>query len=138
MSRAKQTMDSSTGTLAQRIVLEFHRRGGADAHIGRLRQLYREKQDRARVALSRELAGTGISWNDPAGGFYFWVRLPRHVNARALLDVALEEGVAFVPGDAFAIDADHANALRFSVSAPSPDRIDEGVRRLRRAFDRVA
>ena len=138
MSRAKQTMDSSTGTLAQRIVLEFHRRGGVDAHIERLRQLYREKQERARVALARELAGTGISWNDPDGGFYFWVRLPRHVNARALLDVALQEGVAFVPGDAFTIDADHANALRFSVSAPTPDRTDEGVRRLRRAFDRIA
>src|SRR5216117_1352287 len=138
MSRAKQTMDSSTGTLAQRIVLEFQRRGGADAHIGRLRELYREKQDRARAALARELAGTGIAWNDPDGGFYFWVRLPRHVSACALLDVALEEGVAFVPGDAFAINADHAHALRFSISAPTPDRIDEGVRRLRRAFDRIA
>jgi 2-aminoadipate transaminase len=38
---AKQTMDSSTGTLALRIVLEFHRRGGVDAHIDRLRWLYR-------------------------------------------------------------------------------------------------
>src|SRR5438034_385768 len=138
MARAKQTMDSSTGTLAQRIVLEFHRRGGADAHIGRLRELYREKQDRARLALARELAGTGITWNDPDGGFYFWVTLPQGVSARALLDVGLEEGVAFVPGDAFAIDADHRSALRFSISAPTPDRIDEGVRRLRRAFDRLA
>jgi 2-aminoadipate transaminase len=138
MSRAKQTMDSSTGTLAQRIVLEFHKRGGADAHIGRLRELYREKQARARTALTRELAGTGITWNDPDGGFYFWVRLPHGVSARALLGVALEEGVAFVPGDAFAIDADHRSALRFSISAPTPDRIDEGVRRLRRAFDRLA
>ncbi len=138
MSRAKQTMDSSTGTLAQRIVLEFHRRGGADAHIARLRELYREKQDRARIALARELAGTGIAWNDPDGGFYFWVRLPQTMSARALLGVALDEGVAFVPGDAFAIDADHRSALRFSISAPTPDRIDEGVRRLRRAFDRLA
>jgi 2-aminoadipate transaminase len=138
MARAKQTMDSSTGTLAQRIVLEFHRRGGADAHIGRLRAIYRDKQDRARLALARDLAGTGITWNDPQGGFYFWVRLPKDVSARALLDVALEEGVAFVPGDAFAIDADHRCALRFSISAPTPDRIDEGVQRLRRAFDRLA
>ena len=97
MARAKQTMDSSTGTLAQRIVLEFHRRGGVAAHVGRLRALYGEKQERARAALSRELGGTGVSWNNPAGGFYFWVRLPRHVSARALLDVALDEGVAFVP-----------------------------------------
>src|SRR5438093_1099244 len=138
MSRAKQTMDSSTGTLAQRIGLEFHRRRGAEAHIGRPRRLYREKQDRARASRPGRLAGPGITWNDPEGGFYFWVRLPQQVSARTLLDVALEEGVAFVPGDAFAIDADHRSALRFSISSPTPDRIDEGVRRLRRAFDRLA
>ena len=79
-----------------------------------------------------------MTWNDPDGGFYFWVRLPHDVDARRLLDVALEEGVAFVPGQAFAIERDHSNALRFSISGPSPERIDEGVRRLRRAFDRVA
>ena len=138
MAAAKQTMDSSTGTLGQRMVLEFMRDGGADAHVGRLRQLYREKQERGRAALAREFAGTGVTWNDPEGGFYFWVTLPRGMDARALLDVALEEGVAFVPGEAFTTGHDHRNALRFSISAPTPDRIDEGVRRLRRAFDRMA
>ncbi len=136
MAAAKQTMDSSTGTLAQRIVLEFHRRGGVDAHVRRLRHMYAEKQDRARAALVSEFAGTGVTWNDPQGGFYFWVKLPSGVDARGLLDVALEEGVAFVPGEAFTIQRAHANAFRFSISAPTPDRIDEGVRRLRRAFDR--
>ena len=138
MAKVKQTMDSSTGTLAQRIVLEFHRRGGAEAHVGRLRELYRAKQDRARAALAREFAGTGVTWNDPDGGFYFWVRLPRGLDARRLLDAALEEGVAFVPGDAFAIERDHRSALRFSVSGPTLERIDEGVARLRRAFDRLS
>jgi len=139
MAAAKQTMDSSTGTLGQRIVLEFHRRGGVDAHLGRLRDIYREKQDRARAALARELGDVeGVSWNDPQGGFYFWLRLPPRIDARRLLEVALEEGVAFVPGSAFAIEHDHRSALRFSVSAPTPDRIDEGVRRLRRAYDRIA
>ncbi|HEU5287769.1 MAG TPA: aminotransferase class I/II-fold pyridoxal phosphate-dependent enzyme, partial [Candidatus Limnocylindria bacterium] len=99
--------------------------------------LYREKQERARAALAREFAGTGVSWNDPEGGFYFWVKLPHGMDARALLDVALEEGVAFVPGQAFTVARDHRSALRFSISAPTPDRIDEGVRRLRRAFDRM-
>ncbi len=139
MAAAKQTMDSSTGTLGQRIVLEFHRRGGVDAHLGRLRGIYREKHDRARAALAREFSGVeGVSWNDPQGGFYFWLRLPQRVDSRRLLDVALEEGVAFVPGSAFTIEHDHRSALRFSVSAPTPDRIDEGVRRLRRAYDRIA
>ena len=89
-------------------------------------------------ALAREFAGTGVTWNDPDGGFYFWVRLPRGLDARRLLDAALEEGVAFVPGDAFAIERDHRSALRFSVSGPTLERIDEGVARLRRAFDRLS
>ncbi len=138
MAAAKQTMDSSTGTLAQRIVLEFERRGGAAAHVAKLREMYRAKLERGRAALEGEFAGTGVRWNDPEGGFYFWVRLPRGMSARTLLGVALEEGVAFVPGDAFAIARDHSEALRFSISGPTLERIDEGVRRLRRAFDRVA
>ena len=138
MAAAKQTMDSSTGTLGQRMVLEFLRRGGVESHLAKLRDLYREKQERARVALGREFAGTGVTWNDPEGGFYFWVRLPRGMDARVLLDRALEEGVAFVPGAAFTTGAGHRDALRFSISAPTPERIDEGVRRLRRAFDRMA
>jgi 2-aminoadipate transaminase len=138
MAAAKQTMDSSTGTLGQRIVLEFERRGGVPAHVAKLRDMYRTKQERGRVALAREFAGTGVTWNDPEGGFYFWVRLPSGMSSGTLLGVALEEGVAFVPGHAFAIARDHSEAFRFSISGPTLDRIDEGVRRLRRAFDRVA
>jgi 2-aminoadipate transaminase len=138
MAAAKQTMDSSTGTLGQRIVLEFERRGGVPAHVAKLRDMYRAKQERGRVALAREFAGTGVTWNDPDGGFYFWVRLPAGISSSTLLTVGLEEGVAFVPGSAFAIARDHSEAFRFSISGPTLDRIDEGVRRLRRAFDLVA
>jgi 2-aminoadipate transaminase len=138
MAAAKQTMDSSTGTLGQRIVLEFERRGGAAAHVAKLREMYRAKLERGGAALEREFAGTGVRWNDPDGGFYFWVRLPSGMSSATLLTVALEEGVAFVPGHAFAIARDHSEALRFSISGPTLERIDEGVRRLRRAFDRVA
>ena len=139
MAAAKQTMDSSTSSLGQRLVVEFHRRERFPAHVDSLRALYRDKQDRAQRALAREFADvSGVSWNRPEGGFYLWLRLPAGMSARALLAAALEEGVAFVPGDAFAVEHDHGSALRFSYSSPTPDRIDEGVHRLRRAFDRVA
>ncbi len=136
MAAAKQTMDSSTGTLGQRLVVAFHRDRDVPAHLDTLRSFYRVKQTRARAALAREFDGVpGLRWSDPEGGFYVWLELPRRVNARRLLDAALAEGVAFVPGDAFSVERDHSSALRFSYSAPTPDRIDEGVRRLRRAFD---
>jgi 2-aminoadipate transaminase len=135
MAAAKQTMDSSTSTLGQRLVIAFHRRQDFGDHIAALRRLYAEKQDAARSALEREFSGTGVSWNDPEGGFYFWVRTD--VDARALLDAALDEGVAFVPGDAFTTTGGFRDALRFSYCAPTPDRIHEGARRLRRAYERV-
>ena len=138
MASAKQTMDSCTSMLNQRIVVAFHRRGGVDEHLARLRALYAEKQARARAALARDFAGTGVRWTDPDGGFYLWVTLPHGMSSRRLLDVALEERVAFVPGDAFGVERDLSNAFRFSYSSPTPDRIDEGVTRLRRAFDRLA
>ena len=139
MAAAKQALDSSTSSLGQRMAVEFARRGRPPQHIAQLREIYKKKQDRARAALTRSFGDVpDLSWSDPDGGFYFWIDLPRHVSARRLFDAALEEGVAFVPGDAFGIVADHSSSLRFSISAPTPDRIDLGVARLRRAFDRVA
>jgi 2-aminoadipate transaminase len=137
MARAKQTVDSSTSSLGQHIVLEFARRGAFPAHVEWLRELYREKQDAAGRALEAHFGGSPVSWNDAEGGFYRWVRFPGGIRARELLDVALEEGVAFVPGDVFSATGRFANCLRFSYSSPTPERIDEGVRRLRRAYDRV-
>jgi 2-aminoadipate transaminase len=135
MAAVKQTMDSSTSTLGQRLVAAFHRRGTVDAHLAGLRRLYAEKGAAARQALGREFAGTGVHWNDPDGGFYLW--LETGVSARDLLDAALREGVAFVPGDAFTTTNGFGDALRFSYSSPTPARVAEGVRRLRRAFDHV-
>jgi 2-aminoadipate transaminase len=135
MAAAKQTVDSSTSTLGQRLVIAFHRRGRAAEHLGALRRFYGVRQDAARAALAREFGGTDVRWNDPDGGFYFWVRTG--VDGRELLDAALDEGVAFVPGEAFTTTDAWRDALRFSYCAPTPERIAEGARRLRRAYDRV-
>jgi 2-aminoadipate transaminase len=136
MTAVKQTVDSSTSSLGQRMVAQFHRDGRMAAHVATLRSTYRDQQEHALAALAREFAGTGVTWNQPEGGFYLWVRLPRGMSARRLFALALDEGVAFVPGDAFGLGDEHASALRLSFSSPTRERIDEGVRRLRRAFDR--
>lgn len=135
MAAVKQTMDSSTSTLGQRLVVAFHRRGAVAAHIAELRRIYREKGIAARAALAKWFDGTGVTWSDPDGGFYLWVTTG--VPSRTLLDAALEEGVAFVPGDAFTTTSAFVDSLRFSYSSPTPARVHEGVERLRRAFDRV-
>ncbi len=46
------------------------------------------------------------------GGMFLWGRVA--VRTRPLLARALRAGVAFVPGDAFGVDTDHAQWLRLS------------------------
>jgi DNA-binding transcriptional MocR family regulator len=74
-------------------------------------------------------------WTRPEGGMFLWLALPESVDAAELLGAAIERQVAFVPGHAFHADGSGHNTLRLNFSNPAPDRIREGVRRLRQAFD---
>lgn len=89
---------------------------------------YRVKRDAMLGALTRHMSG--LTWTKPEGGLFVWLTLPKGVDAGALLTRAIADGVAFVPGRAFHADGGGGNTLRLSYSLPSPDRIEEGVRRL--------
>ena len=58
------------------------------------------------------------------------------IDARQLLDVAVREGVAFAPGELFYPDeAGGGQELRLCFSSVAANLIDEGIKRLRSAFD---
>ena len=99
-----------------------------------LRELYRERRDVMLEALDEDVP-TGVTWTRPTGGFYVWVRLPDHLDARAMLAKAITARVAYVPGGAFYADGQGASCLRLSYCFPPPDRIREGVRRLAGVID---
>jgi len=126
---AKQSVDLTTGSLDQRIVHEATRAGTIDRVVPKLRALYRAKRDVLQSALLAEIGG-GLSWTHPKGGFFLWARLPAGVDDRSLLARALEQRVVFVTGSAFYVDGSGHDRIRLSFSAPAPERIREGVRRL--------
>jgi 2-aminoadipate transaminase len=94
-----------------------------------LREIYRERRDVMLDALGEDVPA-GVTWTRPTGGFYVWVRLPDHLDARAMLAKAITARVAYVPGGAFYADGQGTSCLRLSYCFPSPERIREGVRRL--------
>ena len=58
------------------------------------------------------------------------------MDARHLLDAAVRKGVAFVPGELFYADeAGGRQELRLCFSSVPTNRIEEGIKRLRGAFD---
>jgi 2-aminoadipate transaminase len=130
---AKQSMDLSSGIFDQRVVHQALRRGVLERIAPRLRELYRSKRDVMETALRGEL-GSVLTWPDPKGGFFLWAELPSGLDGDALLARAIEERVIFVAGSAFYVDGTGQRRIRLSFSHPSPERLQEGVRRLAAAL----
>jgi len=126
---AKQAADLCVGTLDQRIVYEACKRGILDRQAPMLRAHYQHKRDVMVAALRREIP-EGVTWPDPRGGFFLWATLPEAIDADAMVPRAVDHGVIYVSGDAFYVNGSGQQQIRLSFSAPSPERIDEGVRRL--------
>ncbi|MEK7324450.1 MAG: PLP-dependent aminotransferase family protein, partial [Chloroflexota bacterium] len=129
----KQGADLHTSTFTQMVAYEAARGGFLDEHIKKLRQVYHERRDVMLEALS-EFFPPEVSWTRPAGGLFLWARLPERMDSTRLLEAALRQKVAFVPGNAFfAGSADFAESnryLRLNFSNAKPDMIVEGIRRL--------
>ncbi len=125
--QAKQAADLHTPSFNQRIVSEVLKDGFIDRHVPTIRALYKSQCEAMLAALSRELAGTGIQWNQPTGGMFLWLTLPEHMNSIDLLPLAVERNVAFVPGAAFYADHPQRNTLRLSFVTASVEQINIGV-----------
>jgi 2-aminoadipate transaminase len=130
---AKQSIDLMTGSLDQRMIHEAVKRDLLERLAPQLRQLYRTKRDVMEHALRDEL-GEQLQWPVPKGGFFVWVTLPHGYDDETLLARALDERLVFVVGSAFYVDGTGHDRIRLSFSAPAPERIREGARRLAAAM----
>ncbi|KAA9393926.1 PLP-dependent aminotransferase family protein [Kocuria coralli] len=90
--------------------------------------LYRERAEAATAALAAHL-GDRAEWTEPSGGFFTWVRFPG-TELGDILRRGIAEGVVIVPGAACYADGRSSDAVRVAYSGVSPERIDEGIRRL--------
>ena len=132
---AKQAIDLTSGVLDQRSVHQAILRGVIDRAAPALRDLYRRKREVMEQALRVEL-GDRLTWLVPKGGFFLWATLAAGYDDMSLLERALEQRLVFVIGSAFYVDGTGHDRIRLSFSAPSAERIEEGVRRLAAAMTR--
>ncbi|MBA2302870.1 MAG: PLP-dependent aminotransferase family protein [Acidobacteria bacterium] len=126
---AKQAEDLCTGALDQRVVYEACRRGVLQRQLPLLRRHYQQKRDVMVEALTREFKDD-LSWPSPRGGFFLWATLPPQIDSDVMIARAVENGVIYVAGEAFFVNGAGRNIIRLAFSAPSHDRIREGVTRL--------
>ncbi len=130
---AKQTVDLCSAPWTQAIAAEYLADGALERHVPTIVAAYREKNHALCRAL-RAALGECIEFHAPSGGMFVWARI-QGLDAAALLARAIEQKVIFVPGNAFFADKADASSLRLSFAAPDVPAIEEGVRRLKRAYD---
>jgi 2-aminoadipate transaminase len=127
--QAKQATDLHTPSFTQRIVHEVIKDGFLDTHVPTIRELYRNQCDAMLSALERNMPA-GVSWNRPEGGMFIWVNLPAQIDSMKMLEEAVAQNVAFVPGGPFFANEAQHNTLRLSFVTVPPAKIDEGIGRL--------
>jgi 2-aminoadipate transaminase len=123
---AKQAADLHTSQLTQMVVHEVIKDGFLDQHIPKIRALYGDQCQVMLDAMAQHFPA-GVEWTKPEGGMFIWVTLPKHIDAMKLLDEAIAQKVAFVPGSPFYANEPATNTLRLSFVTVPPERIRHGI-----------
>jgi 2-aminoadipate transaminase len=133
LSLAKQGTDLHTSTFNQIVTHEVGQHGFIDQHVKLIQKVYCERRNAMLDALEEHMPEE-ISWTHPQGGLFLWLTLPEQFNATEMLPEAIEEKVAYVPGEFFHPDGSGKNTMRLNFSFCCPERINEGIYRLGKAF----
>jgi len=124
----KQGADLHTPSFNQR-VMHYAAEAGFDTTVARARATYRTRRDAMLAALER-YAPPGVAWSRPEGGMFLWLTLPESLDAARLLEEAIAQDLAFVPGGAFFPDGAGRNTMRLSFSLTGEAQIEVGIYKL--------
>jgi len=128
LERLKQASDLHSNRLAQALVLADLRSPDRALRLADLRDRYRAKRDRFAEALHRTFPSA--RWTSPEGGLFFWAHLGTSGSLLPVAGRALERGVAFLPGEHCYPGTPETGWARLNFSHATPERAEEGLRRL--------
>jgi 2-aminoadipate transaminase len=125
----KQATDLCTSTLSQLMVQAYFAEGNWRDYVDSLTEIYRARRDTMLDALADHFPPQA-EWTRPSGGLFIWATLPDFIDTTDLLARALQENVAFVPGEAAFLDGRGRASMRLNFSGSGEDAIREGIRRI--------
>jgi len=132
----KGNHDFGTANLLQQLFACALASGVYGQHVTRLQKRYAHKARMMKLAIEKHFPPTA-EWWEPAGGLYFWARLPDAIPTGVkskVFKTALKNDVLYVPGEiCYADDPSRHkpdNEMRISFGNASEADISEGVRRL--------
>ncbi len=134
----KQVNDVHTPVLTQMMCVEFMKKYNIDEYIEKNRELYGKKCAVMLESIEKYFPKNRVKWTVPDGGIFMWCECPELEDITPVVDKALEKKVAIVPGSNFAIDMKApSNMFRLNYSSATPEKLEEGIRRLGEALSEV-
>lgn len=124
----KQSSDLHCPLLTQAIVDAYLRKGLLGEHLVRIRAGYKTQLEAMLEGF--KLFPEGTRYIKPEGGLFVWARLPGNKDAVSLLDPAVKNNVAYVPGTHFYAEGGHLDTLRLNFSNSPAEKIREGMEKL--------
>ena len=130
MAVAKQGEDVHTNIFFQMLCHRFLTTCDLDAHVEKIRAIYRRKCGLMLEELEKQLPAE-ITYTRPEGGLFVWCTLPEGCDMNGFVQAALARKVAVVPGTAFNCDPNApSHSFRLNYSTPTDEQIVEGIKRL--------
>lgn len=126
---AKQSADLCTPAFSQLVAARYLASGAYDRNLKKTCALYKRKKE-LMIDSFQKFMPEGVKWTNPDGGLFLFLKLPKQYDTRELFDLAIQQNVAFVIGEAFHSDGSGKNTMRLNFSFATDEKIVEGVRRL--------
>lgn len=135
---AKQGLDLHTSTFTQAVAARYLDSGRLHERLPAIRASYQARNQALVAALDKHLHGA-LDYIQPDGGMFLWARWnDARIHSTELLQYAIAEKMIFVPGEHFYANEPLQHTIRLSFATPTPEQIDEGIRRLAVAVEKQA
>lgn len=123
----KQGEDVHSNIWSQMVCYELMAHYDFDAHLWRLKDVYRKKSKVATDALDRCLLPK-ITYLPIQGGLFFWCTLPGGVDMTDFCKQAVLRKVCVVPGNAFLTDETQpCSSFRINYTTPTDENLVKGI-----------
>lgn len=132
----KQALDACTSNFMQILGNEFLVQHKLEGYLDFLRAEYLERKNLLQKNLEKYMPKE-ITWNEPKGGFYIWLKLPEHIKSTDIFEESVNNGVVFVTGRTFDPASKKDDRLRLAFSNMPKNSIEKGVQILAEAIKKV-
>lgn len=133
--QVKQGADLQTSSIDQRIAAEFMSRYDLNEHIRMIKDVYSKRRD-VMLDTMKKTFHKDITFTESTGGLFTWVTVRKDIDTKVLMQEALKENVAFVPGASFFASSGHNNYMRLNYSCMPEDKIRTGIERLAKVLNK--